>query len=146
MNSILQVLFHLIPIRKIIVEKEINPENKLLQSVQELFVSLMTSKSSTSASKILQNFSAFCEYPYRQQDIHEFLLSFIDSKKLLMQNWKKIAHNWSIFGQARIMKSLDQKINGISPNKNKISTNYNFIWPILSATTSKTSKNHWWPY
>ena len=93
MNSILQVLFHLIPIRKIIVEKEINPENKLLQSVQELFVSLMTSKSSTSASKILQNFSAFCEYPYRQQDIHEFLLSFIDSKKLLMQNWKKIAHN-----------------------------------------------------
>lgn len=93
MNSILQVLFHLVPIRKIIVEKEIGQENRLLRSLQELFVALMTSKSSTNASKILQNFSAFCEYPYRQQDIHEFLMNFIDSKIFITQSWKKTALN-----------------------------------------------------
>ena len=84
MNSIIQVLFHLVPIRKIIVEKEISQEARLLKSLQELFVSLMSSKSSASASSILKNFSSFCEYPYRQQDIHEFLLNFIDSKKFVI--------------------------------------------------------------
>ena len=79
-NSILQVFYYIIPVRKIILEKEVKSENKLLQSLQELFISLWKCKGSANASNVLKYFGTFCEDPYRQQDIHEFLIHFITSK------------------------------------------------------------------
>lgn len=70
MNSILQVLFFIIPLRKVIVEGHPPAKSKLFRTLQDLFLSLMTSSTTVSAYLMLKDFSLFDEYPNRQQDIH----------------------------------------------------------------------------
>ena len=59
MNSLLQVLYHCMPLRKIIVEQPRNKENKnniFIRYLQEIFIDLMTSADAPSSDKLLDHF------------------------------------------------------------------------------------------
>lgn len=79
MNSILQILFFLKPIRKMIVDYA--GEGKVILALRDIFISLMEepngNKRPVDAENLIEAYGRFADYPRRQQDTHEFLLGFL---------------------------------------------------------------------
>lgn len=64
------------PLRKMIVDIPERKLKRLTKALQETFVDLITAKSSISAEEFLKQFYKTDDIPIRQQDIHEFMISF----------------------------------------------------------------------
>jgi hypothetical protein len=81
MNSTLQILYFLRPLRKAVLEFE--GKSPLMDAIKQVFVELLDSASDgafmrpVDASDLLSAYGRFLD-PRKQQDIHEFLLGFLD--------------------------------------------------------------------
>ena len=81
MNSTLQILYFLRPLRKTVIEFEAKTE--LMRTIKRIFIDLLDVNSESSysrsvnASELLSAYGRFPD-PRKQQDIHEFLLGFLD--------------------------------------------------------------------
>jgi len=73
MNSILQILYFLRPLRKQIIESD--SDTKLIKVLRDIFFSLMDTNEksgtrSVDAENLISAFGRFDQFPRRQQDIH----------------------------------------------------------------------------
>lgn len=81
MNSTLQILYFLRPLRKTILEFE--GKSPLMEAIKQVFAELLDVASDSAsfravdASELLSAYGRFPD-PRKQQDIHEFLLGFLD--------------------------------------------------------------------
>ena len=81
MNSTLQILYFLRPLRKTILDFE--GKSSLMRAIKRIFIDLLDVSSETAyltsadASELLSAYGRFPD-PRKQQDIHEFLLGFLD--------------------------------------------------------------------
>jgi hypothetical protein len=81
MNSTLQILYFLRPLRKTVLDFE--GKSPLMEAIKRVFVELLDASSEgaslrpVDASELLSAFGRFPD-PRKQQDIHEFLLGFLD--------------------------------------------------------------------
>ena len=79
MNSILQILFFIRPVRKMIVEYQ--GEGKTMLALKEIFISLIDGPDSrtgaVNAEELIEAYGRFADYPRRQQDTQEFLIGFL---------------------------------------------------------------------
>ena len=79
MNSILQILFFIRPVRKMIVEYQ--REGKTMLALKEIFISLIDGPDSrtgaVNAEELIEAYGRFADYPRRQQDTQEFLIGFL---------------------------------------------------------------------
>ncbi len=81
MNSTLQILYFLRPLRKTVIEFE--GKSQLMNTIKRIFIDLLDTSSdasfsrSVNASDLLSAYGRFPD-PRKQQDIHEFLLGFLD--------------------------------------------------------------------
>lgn len=72
MNSILQILFFLRPLRKMIVEYQ--GEGKIILALREIFLNLLEEplnlKRPVDAEELIEAYGRFSDFPRRQQDTH----------------------------------------------------------------------------
>ena len=108
MNSTLQILFFIRPLRKIIVEYSGN--NKIVLTLKTIFCELMDLAVSGShmhavdAYDLIKAYGRFDEFPLRQQDIHEFLLGFLDELETVCGQLKEL---W-LAGSRQILTSVEK--------------------------------------
>jgi ubiquitin C-terminal hydrolase len=81
MNSVLQILFYIRPLRRLVFDYK--GTNNILKVLRDIFVDLMDrdtgySRKSVEAEALIQAYGRFAERPLRQQDIHEFVLGFLE--------------------------------------------------------------------
>jgi hypothetical protein len=86
MNSVLQILFFIRPFRCILFyfRKKIIEENndkKIFKALKQIFIELMDideESRAVDAEDLILAYEKFADYPRAQQDIHEFMIGFMD--------------------------------------------------------------------
>lgn len=69
MNSCLQMLFYIRPLRRIILDSK--SKNKLINELKEVFIMLMDTdeKKAVDVENLLESYEKYNELPRRQQDV-----------------------------------------------------------------------------
>lgn len=104
-NSMLQTLFTMAPLRREIFNQPLDECSPIINSLQRIHFDLLNSKEAIKITKLLRSFDWDTEHSHIQQDVMEFNWILLDA----LENWK--IKNTSIFKGKRVDHVVCPNIN-----------------------------------